>query len=242
MKWMRKSLGWIAGIGVGGLVLWQIGTAISLRSTQADSAGLLFNKKVSLQSYQQAQEAGIHELILSHGEKYLQQIKPEELDQLTWDRLILLAEAHRMGIRVSDKELIQEIRISPIFQTPTGQFDKRVYEYLIENYLHITPRAYEEEFREKLIIRKLMDRTIGNPTVTDQEIEEALKKEKETVGTKSAKKTVEEKDPVLQKEKIRQKILTNKRVQAYLLWYQDLLKRANPKKLLPPVPSKSVNE
>ncbi len=84
MKWMRNATGWIAGGTVGIMVLWLVGTAVSTRVAMADSAGFLFGKKVRWEEFGHALDAVTHQALLSHGEKYRQDVTPSELEDRAW--------------------------------------------------------------------------------------------------------------------------------------------------------------
>ena len=181
MKWLRKSIWWISGALVAGFLFWQIGTAATLQGSQAETAGLLFNKKLPLLEFQRSKEAAIHQLILTSGERNPEATRPEEIEQLAWDRLILIMEARRKGMRVTDQEVIRELQNRPLFQARNGGFDRRSYQALVQYSLHTTPRIFEEEVRDELLIRKLINQVIGNPTVTEQDLLDWFRKKEESI-------------------------------------------------------------
>jgi len=88
--------------------------------------------------------------------------------KLAWDRLIMLKEARRAGIKVPDKEVIGFIRTHSLFFRE-GSFDERGYDYFLRNSLGIYPRNFEEVVRENLTIQKVTDRLGKNLKVTDDE-------------------------------------------------------------------------
>ncbi len=179
MDWVRKNVALIAGFTVGVMVLWLVGTAVTIRSTRAPIAGTLFGRKVSLQAYSKALDAVTRQALLSHGDKYRQEVKPEELERMAWQRLTLLEEARRRHIEVSDKELIDYLQKWPLFQR-NGEFDPASYEALIRYSLGTTPRQFEEEIRELLMIIKLTE-SATHTAVTDDELQEAYRKKAETI-------------------------------------------------------------
>ena len=169
MKWIRKQVGWIAGLAVGCFVIWLSATVVSLQATRADTVGVLFGKRVPLQSYLKAVEAVSHQALLTYGDQYRQKLSEQNLERQAWERVILLIEAKRKKIRVLDQEVVAELQKWPLFQTE-GRFDPRGYATLIQYNLQTTPRAFEEEVRENLMIRKLFDQALGNITLTDEEL------------------------------------------------------------------------
>lgn len=222
MKWLRKRISWIAALAVGGMVFWLVFSATTLQHAQENAAGALFGQPVPAQEYRKALGAVTHDAALRFGDRYRQQIPDAQLEQQAWERLILVTEARRIGIRVSDREVIEEIRKIPLFQTRDGQFDPPGYENVMRYSLGTTSRAYEEETRDGLAIRKLFDRAVGNPTLTEQEILEEFERRKKL--PKSEEIQLESVRAEIEKE-----LLDQKRLRAYFTWYQDLLQRANPK-------------
>lgn len=220
MKWLRKRIGWIAAVAVGGMIFWLAFSATTLQHVQEGAAGILFNHPVPAQEYRKTLEAVTHDTLLRYGDQARRQVSDAQLQQQAWERLVLLTEAKKIGIRVSDREVIETIQKSPFFQTRDGRFDRTGYETVLQYSLGTTPRAYEEETRDDLAIRKLFNQAVGNPTLTEQEILEEFERRKKLP------KSEEIKLESVQSE-IEKGLLDQKRLKAYLTWYQDLLKRAN---------------
>lgn len=224
MHWIRKHIYWIAGIAVAGMILWLVASsAVSIQSAQGETAGTLFGRSVSPADYLKSLQAVTHQAILTHGDHFRQQVSLEELEAQAWERLTLVEEAKRKGIRVTDREVIKEIQGLSLFRDNAGRFDERGYQVVMQYTLGATPRVFEEEMRENLMIQKMVQQMIGAPTATEEEIKarfEEKKKEKPKEW-----KDFEAARPTLEKEVIAQKRLRN-----YLAWYQELLKRAQPQK------------
>ena len=79
-------------------------------------------------------------------------LKQTVLNQLI-ERKLLMQEAKKAGLVVTDMELAQTIQ--KLFQKE-GQFDYRWYKEVLARY-HYTPEEFEENIREDLIISKLTD-------------------------------------------------------------------------------------
>ena len=175
MKWFRKRIGWIAGLTVGGVFLWLV-AAVSLKATESTSAGTLFGRKVSPADLLRATKTATHMALLRYG----RELPPEELEEAAWERLALMTEARSKGIRISDEEVIGSLRTQAIFQTG-GSFDRRAYEWMIRHTLKSEPRTFEEEIREELAIRRLMEKAIQTPPVTEEEVKEAFQEKDEAI-------------------------------------------------------------
>jgi peptidyl-prolyl cis-trans isomerase D len=79
-------------------------------------------------------------------------VKKQALDRII-NRRIMLTEAKRLGFRVSDKELIETIQSIPAFQR-NGAFDNDAYQRIISQ-LHMTPEAFEQDYRDSMLIENL---------------------------------------------------------------------------------------
>jgi parvulin-like peptidyl-prolyl isomerase len=175
MKWVRKRIVWIASAVVGGFLLWLVGTAVSIQSMSSQGAGSLFGKRVSLADFSQAVAAVTHDAVLTHGDKYRSALTHEEIESRAWERLLLLAEAKRRRVRVSDQEVVEELARWPLFWE-NGAFDVRSYETILRYSLGVSPRLFEEEIRQHLSIAKLVRLAVGEPAVTDEELLALFKK------------------------------------------------------------------
>lgn len=193
MRWIRKHVYWIASVVVGGFLLWLVATAVTVQSIQSESAGTLFGRSVPMTDYLKTLQAVTHRAVLTHGDKLRQNVSIKDLEDQAWERLLLLQEARRKGIRVSDREVIQVLQSSPLFLDSGGRFDSRGYQVVMQYTLGTTPRVFEEELREEILIQKTIAQAVGSPAGTQEEIAE-------------------------------------KRLQNYMAWRQDLLKRAKPEK------------
>ena len=161
------------------MVLWLVGTAVSIQSLREDTAGILFGQKIPVQDYAQALNAVTRQAILTHGDKYRQQVSAEEMERQAWERLVLLAEARRKKIRASDREVVAELQRWPIFQR-NGQFDPGTYQAIIQYSLGAPPRVFEEEIRQSILIWKLTEAAVNIP-VTDQELKETFQRREESI-------------------------------------------------------------
>jgi peptidyl-prolyl cis-trans isomerase D len=91
----------------------------------------------------------------SFSEKMIEELglKEKILDGLI-DKILILQEAKRLGLTISDEELRASIESIPAFQV-NGQFDRRRYEgFLRLN--RMTPEEFEQNQRENLLISKVV--------------------------------------------------------------------------------------
>ena len=317
MKWLRKRLFLIAGLVVGGFVVWQVAAGVTLHTLSPEPLGSLFGRPVSLREFLKAKEAATHQAILAHGDRYLRHVTEPQMEEAAWERLLFLTEARRKGIRVTDAEVVREIQEAPLFRRGQGQFDPRAYQVVIEQSLRTNPRVFEEEVREDLMIRKMIEQAVGNPSVTPEEVVERFRADETLlraellllpseelarevadacrqdpgqmarvgrqlnvklqtpdpfkreskledlgvsglafhrlfllspgqaagpfpspkgwlVGRVKEKKEPEGEPTPEQRKALEEGVRNEKKLQSYVLWYQELLKRANPRQKAPP--------
>lgn len=171
MQWIRKHIYWIAGTAVAGMLLWLVASsAVSVQSVQGESAGTLFGRPVSAADYLKSLQAVTHQAILTHGDHFRQRLSLDELEAQAWERLTFVEEAKRKGIRITDREVVKEIQDLSLFRDSDGQFDERGYNVVMQYTLGTTPRLFEEEIRENLMIQKMVQQVIGTPTAAEEEI------------------------------------------------------------------------
>lgn len=176
MEFVRKHVGAIAGTAVAGMILWLVATAVTVQSMQADYAGTLFGKKVPLEDYSRAFDSVTRQALMQYGDQYREQVPPDEMENRAWERLTFLQEAKRKGVQVSDNEVVEEIAAYPFFQDKEGRFDQAGYQNVLQYSMGTTPRAFEEETRQNLMIGKLVRGITSEIPVTEQEIEEAFQR------------------------------------------------------------------
>ncbi len=97
-------------------------------------------------------------------------LRTQALRELVQNRL-LVQEAGRMGLKISDDELRGVIMRIPAF-SPQGKFDQRTYEYYLQRE-NITPAVFEAEQREFMLRKKLENLIEDGVDVTEAELAEA---------------------------------------------------------------------
>ncbi len=181
MEFVRKHVGSIASVAGGGMVIWLIASAVTAHGLSQDVAGSIFKKQVPLVLFARAHDAVTRQALMNYGDKFRERVPPEELDQRAWERLAFLQEAKRKGIRVSDKEVIDEIATYPLFRAADGSFDKSAYQHLIQYSFGTTPRAFEEETRENMTIAKLVRQIAEAAPISDADVQEAYRRKEEAI-------------------------------------------------------------
>ncbi len=185
LKVLRKK-------GVAKKILWVIaviiiisfgffGTAYLLTdNAQASYAGTLFGRKVPFDEFSGAFQHVRIQALMQFGDKFEEIAQFLNLEAETWDRLILLHEAKKKGIKVTDQEVVQTIEQYPFFQRD-GRFDPLLYNDILRYVFRMPARDFEEGVRENIRIIKLSTQVTSGLAVSDEEIFAAYKKQNEKV-------------------------------------------------------------
>jgi peptidyl-prolyl cis-trans isomerase D len=84
------------------------------------------------------------------------------------DKVLLLQEAHRLGLRVAPEEVQAAIQDSPAFQKD-GTFDQATYLRALQR-ARMTAKEYEANQQQMLLISKVQRLIISSAKVSDQEV------------------------------------------------------------------------
>jgi peptidyl-prolyl cis-trans isomerase D len=108
-------------------------------------------------------------------------LKENALDALILNRLMLL-EAEKMNLTVSDEELADRISKQPQFQKD-DKFSSNLYQNFL-NFYRLSPREYEENQRTNLLREKLEGVIKSSTQISESEIREAYDRENEKIKFK----------------------------------------------------------
>jgi peptidyl-prolyl cis-trans isomerase D len=97
-------------------------------------------------------------------------LRVQALRELVQNRLIV-QEADRVGLRVTDEELQSYIVQIPVFNNQ-GRFDRRAYERALQN-INMTPALFEQNQRDLMLRQKLEHLVEDGVAVTDAELSSA---------------------------------------------------------------------
>lgn len=106
-------------------------------------------------------------------------LKQQALDTLV-QRKLLLHEAKRQGLMVSDAELIEKVQTYPVFQV-NGHFDHSRYLQVLR-LSRLTPGDFEQNQREDLLLEKLEHLIKDGVQVTEAEVKQTFIHDKEQVN------------------------------------------------------------
>lgn len=152
-------------------VLWGTGSTRS-KDKGPSYVGTINNKKVSFNELSESMAAMRCLFILNYFDK------PQVLDaflnnkpliaKTAWDRLIVLKEAKIYKIKIPDKDVIAYIRRHPLFLR-NGEFDDKLYEYILRYNIGLDMRSFEEIIRRNLEIKKLNEILTKDMTASEEE-------------------------------------------------------------------------
>lgn len=170
----------LAIVIVPAFVLWGSGGLVRSKR-EATYIGRIFGKKVSVSEFRESLEAVKNQAIMQFGDSFSEIQKFLNLEAQAWERLILLAEAKKRKMSVSDKEIVELIKSYPLFQRK-GSFDNAAYTSMLGYVFRTQPRIFEEQLRQTLLLSKLYKEVTDSVILTDEEIKEEYRKSNEEIS------------------------------------------------------------
>lgn len=181
-KFAKKIFYLLAIIIVPSFILWGSATVIRDRNEKGPKgyAGKIFGKKVSFEKYLGALHAWRNELRMRFGNQAMQAETLLDSNESVWDKLILLAEAKRLKIKVDNNELTSYITSLPFLQRD-GRFNPELYNLFLKYSLGTPPRIFEEQIRDSLKIQKIFDFVTDDILASETEVKNRYKQENEQI-------------------------------------------------------------
>jgi peptidyl-prolyl cis-trans isomerase D len=170
----------LAAIIIPAFVFWGAGS-IGREKKYPRQKFRLFGRDVPEAKFKESLGAVRAQMLLRFGDNFSSLQKFMNLEQQALDRLMLLEEARRQGIKVSDKEVIEEIEAGPLFQG-AGGFNQRIYQQVLRYTLRTQPRLFEEETRQNLTIAKLYKKVTQDVKATEEEAKEEFARQNQEIN------------------------------------------------------------
>ncbi|HTP04469.1 MAG TPA: SurA N-terminal domain-containing protein [Nitrospirota bacterium] len=171
---MRKHMSWMMWIIVGlvtvTFLFFGIYPSATSGRTVAKVDGYVITSDELNRVYKNMYESYRQVLKEQFDENFAKSIKSQALRELIAHRL-LIEEAQRVGLRVSDEELQAYIMRIPAFNID-GKFDKKSYDFYLDR-INMTPAMFESSQREYLLRQKLERLVEDGVSVTDAELSAA---------------------------------------------------------------------
>ncbi|MEN8243350.1 MAG: SurA N-terminal domain-containing protein [Thermodesulfobacteriota bacterium] len=171
---MRKhATSWLIKILLGAIVVvfvfWGVG---SFRSRKASSVASVNGVIITAEEYNQTYNALLEQMRQRFGNNLNEEmVKMLRIDQQAMDQLVdqalILQEAAKLKLRVTDEEVVDSITGIAAFQS-NGQFDRRLYQRILE-FNRLTPEGFEKMQRDTLLTGKLRSYVGSNVQVSVDE-------------------------------------------------------------------------
>lgn len=100
------------------------------------------------------------------------QLQLQVLDQLIAQE-VMRQEARRLGLVVSEVEVVAEVKGTPAFLEADGAFSKELYETTLKR-AGLSRRDFEADVHEQLLLRRLVDAAARSVQVSPDEVKEAF--------------------------------------------------------------------
>ncbi|MFH1782946.1 MAG: SurA N-terminal domain-containing protein [Candidatus Omnitrophota bacterium] len=171
-KTMKRIVWGLAIIIIPAFVIWGAGSGGRDKKKGPSYAGKLFSRNVSFDEYADMWYVTRDNLTRNMGRN----VPSKLIDELTWNRILLLEGAKKNRLTVKDSELLDNIMSFPVFQR-NGNFDKELYKSMLGD----AAKAFEEKIRDEIKIAKLRQKISSSVYLTDEEIESSYKNRFEKV-------------------------------------------------------------
>jgi peptidyl-prolyl cis-trans isomerase D len=192
---MRKhAKNWVMKLLLGIIIVVFIFYFGSMRdSDRTDTIAIFDGKAISNADFQREYQ-NLIDLYRNRfgGNLNEEMIKGLKLKEQATDNLIrqaiILAKADELNLRVSDEELRNSILSYPAFQR-NGVFDQHVYEDTLRQN-KMTPENFETMQRKVVITGKIQDLIISGVHVSDRELLDIYRMQKEKINVKPISKSI----------------------------------------------------
>ncbi len=186
----RRSVGWFAGAGLLVLVILAF-IALYIPDFMGDPTQALYNQEVAsvdgepirasefLARYQQVSRQYQEQMGEGFTPTFARRMGlPLSVVNDLAQRRMLVAEAERHGIEVTDDAVGEAIRALPVFQQGDGFMGREAYLALLASN-RLTPRDFENSMREDLLVERLQAMVTGPAGVAETELREEYRRRNE---------------------------------------------------------------
>jgi peptidyl-prolyl cis-trans isomerase D len=171
---MRKNAqNWLIKIILGAIVIvfvfWGVGSFTNSKATRVAEVN---GEMIGVEAYRTAYNNMVEQYRQRFGGQLTDEmiemlnLKRQVIDQLV-NQSVLIQEAGRQDLRVTDEELAESISKVPAFQR-NGAFDSRLYRNLLTR-LRLTPEEFEQNQRHQLLVQKVSDLVVSSAFVGPEE-------------------------------------------------------------------------
>ncbi len=187
LKYMRENTGsWIIKILLGLIVLVFVFLGMgSIGSKRGNQIATVNDEPITLDEYKRSYQNILEQMRQRFGDNLndeilkMLQVKKQALDRIIDDRLVL-SEAERLKISISDQELRDSLLGIPAFRK-NGAFDLPTYKMVLTRN-RMSPESFEQMQRAALKQQKVRDLVLSTISASDQEAREWYTYGKTEVG------------------------------------------------------------
>ena len=187
LRFLRQNASsWLIKIILGAIVLvfvfWGVG---SFRAQRKDRVALVNGETITSKEYKAAYNSVIERLRQRVGNNLnddmikMFNVQNQALDMLI-DKKLMLQEAAKLNLRVTNDELADTIKQIKAFQTD-GNFDSLLYKNVLSQN-RLTPEEFEVVQKESVLIEKVRSFIVSNVKISEQEATEWFKWENTSVN------------------------------------------------------------
>lgn len=187
-----KYLSWVLWAVIIVFVLFvfvDFGATVPTGTSGEESAATVGDRRVSFGEYQNRYRQTEDFYREAYGEQFTPELAKrlrlelQVLEQLVNEK-ILLIEAERAGLAVTDGEVRRQILEYPAFQNEGGGFvGQDVYERILRS-SGLSPDGFEQQVRRDLLVGKLRDVVAASVYVPASEVEEAYRERTERTAVR----------------------------------------------------------
>jgi peptidyl-prolyl cis-trans isomerase D len=190
MRRHRNWLKWSLGLVCLAFVIFYIPDFLSRNATGAVADGavaVVEGQEIRAEEFRRAYQSQMQAYRAAYGANMNEQL----LKQLGVDRQVLqqmiddeaaLAEAQRLGVRVSNQEIAHRIGSMPTFRENGGFIGEARYRQILQAQRPpLTPATFEENVRKGLLVEKLRASLTSWMSVGDEELEREYRRQNERV-------------------------------------------------------------
>ena len=178
-----KNLAWILWVIIALFVLALAADfGASVRRGSKATAATVGGEAISLAEFQREFQVQSNYYRQALGDQFTpdmeKRVAGQALEKLVDDR-ILLREARRLGLTVTDAELQEQILKDPVFQDENGRFiGEEEYVQRIQG-ARMNVEDFEQQQRDQILLRKLAQVLYANVYVSEDEVQQAYRNQVE---------------------------------------------------------------
>lgn len=187
LQWLRenlKSFAWTLWLVIAAFIILYIPDLFAPNRLSTDEVAAVGDETITLNEYARAYKATEDRFRQALGPQYTPELASQlGMAQQAFNQVIgqkiLVREARRMGLAVSDEELSESIASLPGFQDGSGRFiGADLYANIVRSN-GSSVEDFERSYREALMVDKLQSVLASNLYLTDEAVEDRYRRDVE---------------------------------------------------------------